>query len=137
MTDEAPALEGVLETVVYHASAQRQEVERFYSQVLGLRRVAGWPDGLAFRIGPGVLLAFDRERLAKRGGPLADHGTRGAGHVCLRAGSDAYETWQQRLAEAGVAIAHEERWPSGLRSFYFQDPAGNLLEVAEGDLWPS
>ena len=26
---------------------------------------------------------------------------------------------------------------AGCRSFYFNDPAGNLLEIADGDLWPS
>jgi catechol 2,3-dioxygenase-like lactoylglutathione lyase family enzyme len=24
----------------------------------------------------------------------------------------------------------------GTRSFYFEDPAGNLLEIAERDMWP-
>ena len=27
-------------------------------------------------------------------------------------------------------------WDNGVRSFYFHDPAGNVLEIADGDLWP-
>ena len=38
----------------------------------------------------------------------------------------------------GVAIAASGHLPSsGPRSFYFDDPAGNVLEIAEGDMWPS
>ena len=36
----------------------------------------------------------------------------------------------------GVEITHEHDWDGGLRSLYFTDPAGNLLEIADGDLWP-
>jgi hypothetical protein len=30
----------------------------------------------------------------------------------------------------------EIRWERGPRSFYLEDPAGNLLEIAEADMWP-
>jgi len=45
--------------------------------------------------------------------------------------SATYEAWKER-----VAAEQEVTWKSGVRSFYFRDPAGNLLEIAEGDLWP-
>lgn len=127
---------GVLETVLYCASSQREAVERFYSETLGLAAVARWPDGTSFRVGPSVLLVFERERLAEREGPVADHGSDGPGHACLRAGTAAYEPWKRRLESEGVEITHEHDWDSGRRSFYFRDPAGNLLEIADGDLWP-
>ncbi len=131
-----PGLVGVLETVLYHETAEREAVERFYGDVLGLPAVAGWDDGVAFRIGGGVLLLFDRERLALRTGPIADHGTSGAGHACLQAaGADDLEGWRERLEAAGVEIVHDHDW-GGRRSFYFKDPAANLLEIADGDLWP-
>ena len=44
---------------------------------------------------------------------------------------------RERLAEAGVEIEHDHEWPDERRSFYFRDPAGNLLEVANADIWPS
>ena len=132
-----PGLVGVLETVLYHDSAQREDIKRFYGEVLGLPAVAGWEDGVAFRIGAGVLLLFDRDQLARRTGPIADHGTSGAGHACLQArGADHLERWRELLSAAGVEILHDHDW-GGTRSFYFKDPAANLLEIADGDLWPA
>jgi catechol 2,3-dioxygenase-like lactoylglutathione lyase family enzyme len=125
----------ILETSLYHDSAQRDQMERFYTGLLGLPRVAGWPDGMAFRLGDGVLLIFDRELIKDREEPMAQHGTSGPGHVCLL-DAEGYEDWKQRIADAGVEITHEHEWDGGRRSFYFQDPAGNLLEIADGDLWP-
>jgi catechol 2,3-dioxygenase-like lactoylglutathione lyase family enzyme len=40
------------------------------------------------------------------------------------------------LAAKGVEIVQEITWPRGPRSFYFEDPAGNMLEIAEADMWP-
>ena len=128
---------GVLETTLYHDGGGREAIERFYGEVLGLPAVAGWPDGVAFRVGAGVLLLFDRERLAERPGPIADHGSSGPGHACLRAADGEFERWRQRLDAAGVAIVHDHDWSGRGRSFYFKDPAGNLLEVADRDIWPS
>lgn len=128
--------EGVLETALYHPAGERAAIERFYGELLGLPAVAGWEDGVAFRAGEGVLLLFDRELLAQRSDPIADHGAPGPGHACLRATAATYGRWRERLVAAGVEIVHEHEWGGGLRSFYFRDPAGNLLEIAEGDLWP-
>jgi catechol 2,3-dioxygenase-like lactoylglutathione lyase family enzyme len=125
----------ILETSLYHDSAERADVEHFYAELLGLPRVASWPDGIAFRVGEGVLLIFDRELIAGREEPMAQHGSSGPGHVCLVDAED-YEGWKRRLGDAGVKITHEHEWDGGRRSFYFEDPAGNLVEIADGDLWP-
>jgi catechol 2,3-dioxygenase-like lactoylglutathione lyase family enzyme len=125
----------ILETSLYHDSAQRDQMKRFYGELLALPLVASWPDGMAFRLGDGVLLIFDRELIEDREEPMAQHGTSGPGHICL-VEADGYENWKRRLAEAGVEITHEHDWDGGRRSFYFQDPAGNLLEIADCDLWP-
>ena len=84
-----------------------------------------------------MLLLFDREALAAREGPVSDHGTVGPGHACLVVSDPGdYERRLADLREAGVEITHEHQWDGGRRSFYFRDPAGNLLELADGDLWP-
>ena len=129
-------LRGVLETSIYYPHELRQEMLALYEKTLGLRRVAGWGDGTALRCGTGVLLLFDREELRERHEPIADHGTEGAGHVCLLAPPGGYEAWRERLPASGLAITHEEEWPGGGRSLYFYDPAGNLLEIADSDIWP-
>jgi catechol 2,3-dioxygenase-like lactoylglutathione lyase family enzyme len=137
MSADAPSpLSGVLETALYYEPGQREEMEGLYRDVLGLKLVARWGDGTALRIGGGVLLLFDREKLATRDEPPADHGSHGPDHSCLLAPEGAYEAWKARLADHGIEIAHEATWSEGLRSFYFRDPAGNLLEIAEADIWP-
>jgi catechol 2,3-dioxygenase-like lactoylglutathione lyase family enzyme len=129
-------LTGVLETTLYHDGGGREAIERFYGDVLGLPAVSGWADGVAFRVGAGVLLLFDRERLAERPGPIADHGASGPGHVCLQAAPGEYERRREQLEAAGVEIVHDSAWGGRGRSFYFKDPAGNLLEIADRDIWP-
>jgi catechol 2,3-dioxygenase-like lactoylglutathione lyase family enzyme len=128
---------GILETALYYAHSARDETLRFYDETLGLRRVAGWDDGTAYRLGPGLLLLFDCDRVAQREGPVADHGAEGRGHVCLVAQSGRYDALRERVASRGIEITHDHEWSAGKRSFYFKDPAGNLLEVADSDLWPA
>ena len=134
---EARALNlgGVLETALYYPHSAREAVLAFYGETLGLQCVAAWDDGTAFRLGAGVLLVFDRDLLAEREGPVAEHGAGGPGHVCFTATD--YEAAHSELAGAGVEITHDQEWPQRGRSFYFKDPAGNLLEVADRDIWPA
>ena len=125
-------LRSVLETVLYHAAGEEDELARFYGGVLGLARIGG---GLTFRIGSGVLLLFDRERSSGQSTP-PPHGASGRVHTCFVAEPDDYEAWKRRLADAEIAILEERTWDNGVKSFYFHDPAGNVLEIADGDLWP-
>ena len=135
MPNAQPRLLGVLETVLYYETAQEEEVERFYRDVLGLRPVAETIGGTGYRAGDDVFLVFDRPTKAKLE-ELA-HGASGPVHACFLAPAEEYERWKQHLREHGVALIEETTWKSGVRSFYFRDPAGNLLEIAEADLWPA
>src|SRR5262245_50627502 len=102
MGEAAPGFAGVLETVLYYEPSQGQRMGRFYSEILALRRVAAWDDGAAYRVGAGVLLLFDTEKLGRRAEPHSRHGATGAGHVCLTADTGAYEAWKRRLADHEV-----------------------------------
>src|SRR5439155_3378888 len=73
-------LAGVLETVLYYASDQQGEMERFYEDVLGLESLGLGRWSLGFRLGPGVVLLFERERSAAQDEPPA-HGACGSIHT--------------------------------------------------------
>ncbi len=132
------ALEGILETALYVDDLDRAEA--FYGSVLGLEKISrGGKRHVFFRCGPGVLLLFNPAETVKP--PPADglhvppHGTHGSGHMCFRVPAGHLAAWEEKLKAAGVAIESDVHWPSGARSFYFRDPAGNSLECAEADLW--
>ena len=128
-------LASVLETVLYYASGQQHEMERFYENVLGLESLGLGRWSLAFRLGPGVVLLFDRERSSTQDRPPR-YGASGSIHAAFLAAPGEYDAWKERLADRGVTLINEIAWDSGVRSCYFNDPAGNLLEIAERDLWP-
>jgi catechol 2,3-dioxygenase-like lactoylglutathione lyase family enzyme len=124
----------VLETVLYVTDQER--AERFYSGFLGFRLLDREPGrSLFYRAGDSVLLLFDAER-ALGPGKLPPHGARGPVHTCFVVPEAAYADWKDHLRACGVALLQEVDWPRGGRSFYFPDPDGNLLEIADRDLWP-
>lgn len=127
-------LAGILETVVYCTTENEEETRRFYRDVLGLQPVR--EDSVAHRIGSGVLLLFNADESSVQDSPPA-HGARDARvHTCLLAAPEEYDRWKEKLRNEGVEIVQEIDWRQGPRSFYFEDPAGNVLEIAEGDMWP-
>jgi catechol 2,3-dioxygenase-like lactoylglutathione lyase family enzyme len=126
----------VYETVLYAPDVAATAA--FYVEVLGLRLVDG-PDELtaAFRLDDdGVLLIFDPERSGMPGRPVPSHGSEGPGHVAFSVGEGELEACAEELRARGVEIEREVKWPRGGRSIYVRDPAGNSVELVEGDLWP-
>jgi len=122
------------EAAIY--TSDLEAAERFYNGVLGLDVISIMEDrGIAFRCGATVLLAFDpaRTRIPDAGVPT--HGATGAGHIAFVIDDSEIERWRKRLRESGVAIESEVDWPSGGRSLYFRDPAGNVVELAPPTLW--
>ncbi len=128
-----PRIRGILETVLYVADVDR--AERFYCDVMALRPI-GKEAGrhVFFRVGSGVLLLF-RADSTRRSGTLPPHGADGEIHVCFTTSPDEYDAWKNRIRDHGIIIEQETEWPRG-RSFYFRDPDGNLLELANADIWP-
>ena len=108
----------------------------FYDEVLGLRRIDP-PDehSAAFRLGDGVLLLFDPQRTSTPGRFVPPHGATGPGHVAFAVGAGELEVFKTALGERGVEIEREIEWPLGGRSIYFRDPAGNSVELVEGEIW--
>lgn len=127
-------LDGVLETCLYVDDLGR--AERFYGQTMGLTMVSRQEGRHAFfRIGRSMLLIFDPRQCSAEGSKLPPHGTTGSGHVAFAVDQQVLPQWQTRLEEAGVAIEQIVEWPSGGRSVYFRDPAGNSLELTSPTIW--
>jgi catechol 2,3-dioxygenase-like lactoylglutathione lyase family enzyme len=127
-------LAGVLETVVYCTTENEEETRRFYREVLGLEPFGEQSSG--HRLPNGVFLLFNRDQSAGQDSP-PPHGAVGPVHTCFLAAAGDYDRWKDDLTAKGVEIVEEIEWVRGTRSFYFEDPAGNMLEIAEGDMWPA
>ena len=132
--DQPPPLTGILETVLYCDTSNEEAVRRFYSEVMGFSAMAF---DFGYRVGGEghVFLLFNRDKTQHQDQP-PPHGATGKGHCCFTAVSGAYDTWKKHLEHHNVAWGDEITWGNGMRSFYFEDPAGNVLEIAEGDFWP-
>ncbi|HYL82440.1 MAG TPA: VOC family protein [Candidatus Acidoferrum sp.] len=128
-----PQITGILETVLYVNDIDR--AEQFYREVMCLTQIGKDPGRhVFFRVGSGVLLLFLAER-TRQTRSLPPHGADGEIHVCFTVSPTEYEIWKRRVQEHGLDILQETEWPRG-RSFYFRDPDGNLLELANADIWP-
>jgi catechol 2,3-dioxygenase-like lactoylglutathione lyase family enzyme len=127
----------IYETVLYASDVPAAST--FYAEVLGLRPL-GEPDELnaAFRLDDGgVLLLFDPDRASAPGRPVPSHGARGAGHVALSVRAGDLEAFAEAFRNRGLEIEREIEWDAGGRSIYVRDPAGNSVELVEGEAWPS
>ncbi len=139
-TDRAPmSPSAILETILY--ATDLDSAEAFYSGVLGLPLYSKQPGRQIFyRCGGQMLLIFNPDETVKpppAGAtlPVPPHGAKGEGHICFAATADEIDRWRAHLEARGIAIEADFVWPSGGRSIYFRDPAGNGLEFAEPKIW--
>ena len=88
-------IRAIVETAIYVDDLDAAEA--FYRDVLGLE-VIGREAGrhVFFRVGDGVLLAFDPEATLK-GDMLPPHGAVGPGHFALGVRADGLDDWRLRL----------------------------------------
>lgn len=129
-----PPLEGVHEGALY--TRDLDAAERFWRR-LGLPRI-GRAEGrhVFFRAGADLILVFHPDRTKDPGGSVPPHGAEGPCHLALSVpDAAALEQWRGRLAQAGVPVEAEVAWPSGGRSIYFRDPAGNSIEFITLGSW--
>lgn len=131
-----PTLTRIYETVLYVDDLRAADA--FYGGVLGLRQIRESADLLdGFRLpSGGVLLVFLAAQSIKPGRGVPSHGAVGPGHIALSVGAGELGAWRERLLAAGVAIEQEHEWRPGVRSIYVRDPAGNSVELVEGEIWP-
>jgi catechol 2,3-dioxygenase-like lactoylglutathione lyase family enzyme len=134
-----PNLLGVLETCLYVDAFER--ACPFYEQILGLNSIFRDPRLCAYDVGGrGVLLLFLRggslETVQLPGGILPPHDGSGPVHLAFSIAAEELAAWEERLAEADIAIEGRIKWPRGGESIYFRDPDGHVLELATPGLWP-
>lgn len=130
---EAARLTSIKETSIYTDDLGR--LARFYEVLLGAAPFSASRAHAFFRVGPSVLLCFDRHGTRSRT-DLPRHWAEGEPHFAFEvtAGAD-FGRWLEKLRKAGIAIEHEQVWPGGYRSFYFRDPDRNCVEILEAGLW--
>jgi catechol 2,3-dioxygenase-like lactoylglutathione lyase family enzyme len=133
ISDPQPRIVDVYETVLYGSSIDA--LVAFYSDVIGLPLIETDPGLLAaMRLpGGGVLLLFDPANAAAPGRQVPSHGAEGPGHVAFRV--ENLDAWREHLTAHLVAIEREIHWEAELASIYVRDPAGNSIELANGELW--
>ena len=127
---------GVAETALYVANLARAIA--FYHKVLGLPLTMQFDDAAFLQTGENsTLILFDREALRARQSVIPAHGADGVGHVALAIPPEEMGAWRARLMAHGVAIEHEQDWPSGTHSLYFRDPDGHSLELIDRSHYPN
>ncbi|MEM9852107.1 MAG: VOC family protein [Pseudomonadota bacterium] len=128
--------DAILETALYVDDLDRAHT--FYGGTLGLSEVMR-ADGRHrfYGCGPGMLLIFLEGATETSGGPfpVPGHGARGPGHMCFRVPGETLDTWAVHLQSQGIEIEADFCWPTGARSIYVRDPAGNSVEFSEPKLW--
>lgn len=138
-----PPLLGTLETALYADDLEAARV--FWTSIMGLAEIVHVPGRHAFfrtmlEPLPQVLLIFRPDTTAKppRPGaklPVPPHGAHGPGHVCFAVPPAALDGWRAHLEAHGIAIEADFEWPTGARSVYCRDPAGNSIELADPMIW--
>ena len=136
--ERALAVDGLLETSLYARDLQRTAA--FYRDLFGLKTLVDSPRLIAFEIARrSVLLVFQagatEEDVVEARGVIPGHEGRGRLHLAFSIGAQDLDAWRKRLAERGVDLAGEYRWPRGGVSLYMRDPDGALVELATPGLW--
>jgi catechol 2,3-dioxygenase-like lactoylglutathione lyase family enzyme len=124
----------IKETCIYILDLQA--AHDFYSKVLGLEVINYAKDKHLFlRAGSSVLLLFNPEDSKKKKSPPGHYGG-GKQHFAFEIETLFYEEAKAELLSKGIQIIDEMIWPAGGKSFYFNDPEGNVLEiVSEKGIW--
>ena len=136
MTATRPRILGVYETVLYASDVVA--TARFYASLPGLR-LLGEPDDFsaALRVDDGgVLLVFDPRQSSVPDRPVPSHGATGSGHVAFAIQPGTLDALADELRSRGLEIEREVTWDRGGRSLYVRDPAGNSVELVDGEAWP-
>lgn len=117
----------IKETCLYVQDLER--CKRFYHDTLGLELISYVVGKHAFfRAGDSVLLCFNPEDSRTKKSPPPHYGG-GKQHFAFEVPTADYNDAKTEIQQKGIVIIDEVTWQSGERSFYFNDPEGNILEI--------
>lgn len=106
-----------------------ENTRRFYHEVLQLPIINYEPGKhIFFRLGSSVLLCFNPEDSKTKVTPPPHYGG-GKQHVAFEVKESEYLNSKEEIKSKGIRILEEVIWKSGKKSFYFEDPEGNVLEI--------
>lgn len=123
----------IKETCLYIKDLDK--AEEFYHKTLGLPLI-GKAEGrhIFFQAGSSMLLCFIADS-TKDEVRFPAHFGEGKQHMAFGIPQKDYEAWKDKFQDLGIHITHEHTWSPGVKSFYFEDPDGNVLEVVPNELW--
>jgi catechol 2,3-dioxygenase-like lactoylglutathione lyase family enzyme len=117
----------IKETCIY--SQNLQESYTFYHAMLGLEVIQYLPDKHLFlRAGDCVLLIFNPKDSKFKDTP-PPHYAEGKLHFAFEVSSGDYDRSKGEVLQQGIKIIQEVTWKPGVKSFYFEDPDGNVVEI--------
>ena len=108
----------------------------FYGGRLGLE-LYGIVEGrhIFFKLPEGSMLLCFLSEASRMGELLPAHGAAGQQHLAFEVEKADYGAWRKKLEGSSIPVEHEQTWARGIRSFYFRDPDGHLLEICEPGIW--
>lgn len=106
-----------------------EKAKHFYQEKLGMPLI-NYVEGkhLFLRAGQSVLLIFNPEDSREKVSPPPHYGG-GKQHFAFEVRAKDYDESKRQIAGKEISIIEEITWKSGKRSFYFNDPEGNVLEI--------
>ncbi|MEQ8425025.1 MAG: VOC family protein [Cyclobacteriaceae bacterium] len=123
----------IKETCIYFRDLEK--ARQFYHVLLGLEIISYVPEKhIFFRVGRSVLLCFNPDDSRNKKSPPA-HFAEGKYHFAFEVALSEYEKRKQELFDKGITITEEVEWKNGLKSSYFEDPEGNVLEIVPEGVW--
>lgn len=124
----------IKETCLYVSDLD--QAKEFYHDKLRLPVINYLPGKHLFlRAGDSVLLLFNPEDSKTKTSPPAHYGG-GKQHFAFEVKQADYEKAKSEITAIGIQIIEEVTWKTGKKSFYFNDPEGNVLEIVpELGIW--
>jgi catechol-2,3-dioxygenase len=106
-----------------------EQAKKFYHETLGLPLINYLPSKHLFlKVGRSVLLLFNPDDSKTKTSPPPHYGE-GKQHFAFEVSQRHYLNVKSEIIGKGIAIVEEVTWKSGEKSFYFNDPEGNVLEI--------